>query len=171
MPSGPPEADGEAEVQRAHVVPVPHGDEEHVSGLQHAVQVRSLGEVREAAQVWILHLHLRGDRRTLEELRLSGLSLWTVDPPGWCCGGAGTGAGTACRPPLGSTDGCICFPPPDVCTRGESHVCKQTAMEAEIWALFIHKAPLFSSPEPGSCAEGPGAEEKRCLRARTTRLQ
>lgn len=59
VPSRPPEADGEAELQRAHVVPVSHGDEEHVSGLQHAVQVRGLGELREAAQVWVLHLHLR----------------------------------------------------------------------------------------------------------------
>lgn len=63
VPSRPPEADGEAELQGAHVMPVPDGDEQHVSRPQHALGVRSPGEPREALRVRVLHLHLQGGSR------------------------------------------------------------------------------------------------------------
>lgn len=97
---------------------------------------------------------------------LYGLSI----PPDWYCEGAGIDEGTACQCPLGNKDGYICFPPPDICTR-ESPCGKMTVMAWQIFeANWIRKAPLLSSPEPGSSAEGLGEEEKLYLRAQTKRL-
>lgn len=122
--SRPPEADGEAELQGSNVVPVSHRDEQHFPGLQHALQIRSLGKLREAFRVRILHVHLHGRSQKIGNAAyiftgsavpyLYGLSI----PPDWCCEGAGIDEGTACRRPPGSTVEYICFPPPDVCTDG-----------------------------------------------------
>lgn len=96
---------------------------------------------------------------------LYGLSI----PPDWCCEGAGIDEGTAWRHPPGSTVEYICFPPPDVCTEGIPCGKQAAAMWQDSDTNWIHRAPPLSSPEPGSSAEGLGAEEKRYLRARTRR--
>lgn len=70
LSSGPPEADGEAELQRSDVMPVLHRDEQDVSGLQHTFQIRSLGEPREPLEVRILHFHLHTGNQKLETLYL-----------------------------------------------------------------------------------------------------
>lgn len=80
LPSGPPEADGEAELQRSDVMPVSHGDEQDVSGLQHAFEIRSLGKPREPLQVRILRFHLHTRKQKLETLYIQYLRGKHVSP-------------------------------------------------------------------------------------------
>lgn len=103
----PPEADGEAQVQGPHVMPVFNGDEQQLSRGQDAGQERGLREPGELLQVGILHVNLEGANK-------SHACLWAVGeelrghagPPGWCCAEGACHEGRQPPTPAGNTGGC-----------------------------------------------------------------
>lgn len=57
---GPPKANGEANVQRAHMMPAAGWDVQHVTWVQDTLHTRGLGEQRELLQVRAFNVHLDG---------------------------------------------------------------------------------------------------------------
>jgi len=57
--SAPPEADGEAGVQRAQVVPAPGRNVEHLPSMEDELGVLGMLKQRKGGEVWTLHLHLQ----------------------------------------------------------------------------------------------------------------
>lgn len=58
--SGPPETDGEADIQRPYIMPVFHWDEKDLSWVQDAFLEITQFKLWIIRQVWIFHIHLAG---------------------------------------------------------------------------------------------------------------
>lgn len=121
LPLRPPEADGEAQVQSAHVVPVLHGDKEHLPRTQDAGQKRGLGEPGELLHVGILHVNLsEAEEATclVAETQCGGRAgrggggTGAPGLPGSCCEEGACREGTAPPTPAASRAGCTSCPSP-----------------------------------------------------------
>ena len=59
-PLAPPEANREANVNGADIVPAPRRDVQHLPGMEEVLLRAGLGKLREPSEVWVLHIHLLG---------------------------------------------------------------------------------------------------------------